>query len=160
MKINESYLARRRFLCGMLGGGAAGLGISAGVPLVAYVGNLREEPPPEWMEIEKDDYELAPGTSKIVMYGRIPTLLIKTPGPESELKVFVAICTHFDCTVSYQAENNQIFCACHDGYYDIDGRVISGPPPRDLREFYHRLRDDTLVIALEKENLEKAFQEF
>ena len=37
MKINESYLVRRRFLCGMLGGGAAALGTSVGVPLVAFV---------------------------------------------------------------------------------------------------------------------------
>ena len=86
MKINESYLARRRFLCGMVGGGAAALGAASAVPLVAYVGNLRDEPLPDSLVLEQADYELAPGTSKIVMYGRIPALLIQTPEPESELE--------------------------------------------------------------------------
>jgi nitrite reductase/ring-hydroxylating ferredoxin subunit len=158
MKFDDSYLARRRFLCGMLGGGAAALGAGVGVPMLAYVGNLQEEPPPDWIELTAADYELAPGDSRIVMYGRIPALLIKTPGAETVLKVFVAVCTHFDCTVSYEAEQNRIFCACHDGYYDVDGQVLAGPPPRPLREFYHRFRDDKLIIALEQENLEKAFQ--
>jgi nitrite reductase/ring-hydroxylating ferredoxin subunit len=160
MKINDSYVARRRFLCGMLGGGAAALGTGVGLPLVAYVGNLQEAPLPEWLELEAADYQLAPGTSKIITYGRIPALLIQTPGPQSELKIFKAVCTHFDCTVGYKPEENCIFCACHDGYYDLDGRVVSGPPPRPLDEFCKRVRDDgTLVIALEKDNLEKAFQD-
>ena len=47
MKIDESYVARRRFLGGMIGGGMTALGAGATVPLVAYVGNLRSEPPPE-----------------------------------------------------------------------------------------------------------------
>jgi Rieske Fe-S protein len=159
MKIDESYIVRRRFLCGMLGGGAAALGVSVGLPIIPYAGNLREQPPPPFLEIEQADYDLPPGASRIIMYGRIPALLIKTPGPDSELRVFDATCTHFDCTVSYRADENRIFCACHEGYYDIDGRVISGPPPRPLREFHTRFRDGRLVIALEKENLEEAFRQ-
>ncbi len=160
MKINHSYLARRRFLCGMIGGGAAALGTGMGVPLVGYVGNLREEPPPDWLDIEKADYELAPGTSKTLMYGHIPVLLFKTPDaePDSLPRVFSATCTHFDCTVVYDAAQNRIVCHCHDGFYHVDGSVDSGPPPRPLPKFFCRVRDDgTLVIAMEKENLEKAF---
>ena len=169
MKIDDSYQTRRRFICGMLGGGTAALGASVGVPLVAYVGNLREEPPPKWMEIEQTDYPLASGTSRKLMYGPITALLIQTPGPRSILKVFVATCTHLDCPVGYDPQRNHIFCPCHEGYYHVDGRVMSGPPPRRLQEFYHRFRDGKLIIALqeedlqkenlEKENLEKAFQE-
>ena len=51
---------------------------------------------------------------------------------------------------------NRIFCACHDGVYDTDGRVLSGPPPRPLRQFYSKLSGGKLIIALEKANLEKA----
>lgn len=159
MKIDDSYVARRRFLCGMVGSGAAALGAGVGVPLLAYVGNLREEPPPDWLEIEPADYQLAPGTAKKLMYGPITALLIRTPGPRSELKVFVATCTHLDCPVGYDPRRNRIFCPCHEGFYHVDGRVMSGPPPRRLQEFKHRFRDDKLIIALEIENLEKAFQE-
>jgi len=155
MKIHDSYLGRRRFLCGMIGGSTAALGTSVGVPLVTYVGNLRETPPPEWMEIDKADFELAPGTSKKIKYGPITALIINTP--EGELKVFDATCTHLACKVNYHGEENHIFCPCHKGYFDVDGGPVSGPPERPLRKFAYRFRDGKLVIALEKEDLEKAF---
>jgi len=141
----------------MIGGGATALGVGALVPLVRYVGNLRATPPPDYMELERADYDLEPGSSRLLMYGQIPALILRTPA--RELKVFVAVCTHFDCTVGYLAEENRIFCACHEGRYDVDGRVVSGPPPGPLGQFHHRFKGDKLVIALEAENLGKAFGE-
>lgn len=155
MKINESYIERRKFLCSMLGGGTAALGAGAAIPLTFYAGG-RHEPPPPFLEIEKTDYDLAPGQSKMVMYGRIPALLIKPEDPSSELKVFVATCTHFDCTVGYRDEEQDIYCACHEGIYDLDGKVVAGPPPKPLAQFFKKFKGDKLVIALEKENLDKA----
>ncbi len=159
VKLDESYIARRRFLGSMLGGGAATLGVATAAPVVRYAGNLREEPPPEFLTLEPADYRLSPGTGKLIRYGRIPALLIQPPDPQQPLRVFVATCTHFDCTVSYRPEGDTIFCACHDGVYAADGQVISGPPPRPLRRFFTRKLGDRLVIALEQENLEKAIAE-
>ena len=156
MKLDDSYLARRRFLGGLLGSGVAALGAGAAVPLVQYAGNFHAEPPPHRLELAAADYKLPPGTAKMLLYGRIPALLIQTPGPRSELKVFVATCTHLNCTVSYRADRGCIVCACHEGYFDLDGRVLSGPPPEPLRQFHHRIQDDKLIIALEQEHLEKA----
>ena len=157
MRLDESYLARRRFLYGMLGGGAVALGASVALPVIPYVGNLAPAPLPPFLVLERADYDLAPGSAKIVMYGRIPALLLKTPAPDSVWKAFVAVCTHFDCTVGYVPEQNRIYCACHEGYYDVAGQVLAGPPPRPLREFHMRLHQDQLILALEKEDLEKAF---
>jgi len=157
MKIKDSHVARRRFLGCMAGGGIVALGSGFVAPMTSFVGNLRDEPPPPFLEIAKADWDLPPGKSKMLMYGQIPVLLINTPN--NELKVFSAVCTHFDCTVGYQEADNRIFCACHDGYYDVDGQVVSGPPPRPLAEFFWAHDGDKLVIALEKENLEKAVQE-
>ena len=77
MKLDDSYLARRRFLCGMLGGGVAALGAGAVGPLVQYAGNLRAEPPPDFLELDAADYDLPPGKAKLVLYGRIPALLFR-----------------------------------------------------------------------------------
>jgi nitrite reductase/ring-hydroxylating ferredoxin subunit len=156
MRLDESYLARRRFLCGMLGGGVAALGTGIAAPTVPYVLNLQSVPLPPFLELEPADYDLRPGSWKIIRYGRIPALLLKTPEPESALKAFVAICTHLDCTVGYRPDQNRIVCACHEGCYDTDGRVVSGPPPRPLREFHTGYREDNLILALEKDDLEKA----
>jgi Rieske Fe-S protein len=120
---------------------------------------LRKEPPPDFMVLEPEDFAMAPGTSKIVMYGPIPALLLQTPGPGSELRVFVATCTHFDCTVSYRPEKKAIFCACHEGYYDLEGRVTAGPPPRPLDRFHWERKGDRLAIALDKDKLTEAWAE-
>ena len=157
MRFDESYVARRRFLCGMLSGGAVALGAAIAAPTVPYVLNLHRVPPPPFLVLDLADHDLPPGSSKIIMYGRIPALLFKTPEPDSTLKAFVATCTHFDCTVGYRPDKNCIFCACHEGCYDTDGRVVSGPPPRPLRQFHLRLRDDKLILALEQDDLERAF---
>lgn len=155
MKLDESYLARRRFLCRMLGSGVAAMGAGTALPLVQYAGNFRDEPPPAFLEIEPADFVLPPGKSRMLLYGRIPVLLIQPPEPDGELQVFVATCTHLNCTVSYREDRACIFCACHEGYFDLHGRVLSGPPPQPLRQFYRKFRDGRLVIALEQENLEK-----
>lgn len=161
VKLTESYIARRRFIAAMLGGGAAALGTMAAVPVVHYAGNLKSDPPPDYVVLEKADYELPPGTAKVIPYGRsrIPVLLVQPPGQGQPLSVLVATCTHFDCTVGYRADENVIYCACHEGRFTVDGRVISGPPPRPLKKMPSRPRGQSLVIALEKENLEKAFAE-
>ena len=158
MKIKESYLQRRRFLCGMLGGGAAALGCGVAVPVTQYVGNLQEEPPPPFVKMPEDQWQLPPGKARMARYGSMKILLIRTPKPEAELKIFDANCTHLDCTVGYEEDKNRIVCNCHKGYYDVEGRVTDGPPPKSLPKLHFKeMPDGTLVIALEKENLEKAF---
>ena len=156
MRIRESYVARRRFLCGMLGGGVATMGATVIGPLGSYVGNFHSEPPPDFVVYAKADYDVGPGQSKILRYGPVPVLVLRTPEPESSLKIFVATCTHLDCIVAYRREENCIFCACHEGRFDLAGKVVAGPPPAPLRTFHYTFRGDELVIALEKQNLEKA----
>ncbi len=67
-----------------------------------------------------------------------PCLIVRTS--EGEVKAFNAICTHTDCTVEFVPKKGVIFCACHNGVYDIDGRNISGPPPRPLEAYKVTLR--------------------
>lgn len=77
--------------------------------------------------------ELPNDSFKIFRFGDAPAIVIRTP--EGELKAFSAICTHLDCTVQYLPGQRHIHCACHNGKYDLNGKVISGPPPRPLDEF-------------------------
>jgi nitrite reductase/ring-hydroxylating ferredoxin subunit len=42
-------------------------------------------------------------------------------------------CTHLGCPVSYRAADRQLYCPCHQGFFDAaDGRVLAGPPSRPL----------------------------
>jgi cytochrome b6-f complex iron-sulfur subunit len=156
VKLDESCIARRRFICGMLGGGVVAMGAGMAAPLIQYAGNFHDVPLPDFIAIEKADYELPPGKAKMVLYGRVPVLLLQPAAPGSPLRIFLATCTHLNCTVAYQEEQDRIYCACHDGVYDSEGRVLSGPPPRGLAQLFSKLAHGKLIIAMEKENLEKA----
>jgi Rieske Fe-S protein len=156
VKLDESCIARRRFLCGMLGGGAAAMGAGLVAPLLQYAGNLHAAPLPDFITVEKADYELPPGKAKLLLYGRVPVLLLQPREPGRKLRILAATCTHLDCTVTYQEEQDRIYCACHGGLYDTEGRVLSGPPPLPLPRLFSKLSNGKLIIAMEKENLEKA----
>ena len=150
MKIDDSNIARRKFLCSMVGGGAVAMGAGAVTPLASYVANAKEIPLPDSIELEKSEWELEPGSSRKVPYGPIQALLLRTP--EDEMKVFVAKCTHLDCPIFYKVEDGLIECPCHFGRFTLDGEVHSPPPTEPLtRMYYEKLSGDKLVIALEEE---------
>ncbi len=51
---------------------------------------------------------------------------------------FIALsttCTHLGCSTYWVPEKSHSFCPCHDGYFDVNGNVVSGPPPRPLDKF-------------------------
>jgi Rieske Fe-S protein len=64
------------------------------------------------------------------------------PLRSDDVRAFNAICTHVDCTVKYRADQQDIFCSCHEGIYDLNGRNVSGPPPRPLESYKVLLRGD------------------
>jgi Rieske Fe-S protein len=92
--------------------------------------------------------ELAPGGFKIFPFGGQPGLLIRTA--EGDYKAFTAVCTHLGCTVQYKAGNKQIWCACHNGAYDLEGRNVSGPPPRPLEIYQVHVTGDEIVVEKAK----------
>jgi len=89
--------------------------------------------------------DLKPNSGKIVNFGNKPALLVRVN--ETDFKAFSAVCTHLNCTVQYQESTSQIWCACHNGLYDLMGRVVGGPPPRPLDEYAVMVRSDDVVIS-------------
>ena len=89
--------------------------------------------------------DLKPNSGKIVKFGSRPALLVRVG--ETEFRAFSAICTHLNCTVQFRDSTQQIWCACHNGVYDLSGKVVSGPPPAALEEYAVRLRGDDVVIS-------------
>ena len=71
-------------------------------------------------------------------FGGKPCLVIRTP--DGEIKAFNAVCTHLECTVEFREAKADIFCNCHNGVYDLNGRNVSGPPPRPLAGYKVTLR--------------------
>ncbi len=89
--------------------------------------------------------ELSPNSGKIFRFGDKAGILIRTS--TGEFKAFSATCTHLSCTVQYRSDISHIWCACHNGHYDVNGKNISGPPPRPLEEFTVFVRGKEIVVA-------------
>ena len=89
--------------------------------------------------------DLKPNGSKVFRFGSRPALLLLTA--EGEYRCVSAVCTHLGCTVQYRSDLVEIWCACHNGTYGLDGRNISGPPPRPLEAFQVNVRGSEIVIT-------------
>jgi Rieske Fe-S protein len=136
---------RRSFVQWMLGGGLGASILSFLYPAIRFV------QPPRAAEASVNEApagkasDLKPNTGKIVKFGARPVLLVRIG--DSEFKAFSAICTHLNCTVQFNEEKRQIWCACHNGYYDLNGHVVSGPPPKPLDEYSVHLRAEEVIIS-------------
>jgi Rieske Fe-S protein len=136
---------RRSFIQWILGTGFTGSIVSFFYPVVKFLN------PPEAPEAVVNETsagkaaDLKPNAGKIVKFGAKPVLLVKLG--DTEFKAFSAVCTHLNCTVQFDGVKRQIWCACHNGFYDLNGQVVSGPPPRPLEEYTVHLRGEEVVIA-------------
>lgn len=45
------------------------------------------------------------------------------------------ICTHLGCKVKWNQAGKNFHCPCHNGWFDAEGKVLSGPPPRPLDRY-------------------------
>ncbi len=89
-------------------------------------------------------HELKPNSGKIFRFGSRPALLIRTG--DGEYRAMSATCTHLSCTVQYRKDVQQIWCACHNGMYDLNGRNVSGPPPRPLEQYQVHVQGEEIQV--------------
>ena len=89
--------------------------------------------------------EVPANSGKIFKFGSKPGIIVRTES--GELKACSAVCTHLECIVQYRPDIKQIWCACHNGHYSVDGKNISGPPPRPLEEYKVNTRGDDVVVS-------------
>lgn len=67
-------------------------------------------------------------------------------GDGDKIVAFSSTCTHLSCRVSWKPEENRYTCPCHAGYFDFDGKVIDGPPPRPLDQYETKIEEGTIYI--------------
>lgn len=139
--------SRRDFLSYILGFGFLGWLVSVLYPIFRYINPPKmPEAKVKSVKVGKID-DFKPGTGTIFKFGSKPGLLIRLE--TGEFRAFSAVCTHLDCTVQYRSDMKAIWCACHNGKYDLNGRNISGPPPRPLEAFRVVIRGDEIYITKE-----------
>src|SRR3989338_9109532 len=61
--------------------------------------------------------------------------------------VFDPKCTHLGCPYRWDPIRKQFLCPCHTAVFGVDGKVISGPPPRTLDRFPAKVVGARLFIS-------------
>ena len=133
------------------------IGLGLGIPAIAYIIGpaLKKEESQDWIRLGS--------TSKVEL--GLPTLfktkIQRQTGwivNEKEISVYVRtengrefvamsnICTHLGCRIRWIADREEFFCPCHNGVFDKDGRIVSGPVPRPLDRFDTKVEDGQLFI--------------
>ena len=71
-----------------------------------------------------------PDKGLVFQFGGEPCLLLKA-GP-GKFVAFAQKCTHLGCPVIYREKKKDLYCPCHEGRFDLEGKVVAGRPPRPL----------------------------
>jgi Rieske Fe-S protein len=128
-----------------------------GIPAIAYILGpaLKKQEEQNWIPL---------GAASKVEIG-IPTLFKTTIQQkagwienEQELTFYVLtedgreftamsnVCTHLGCRVRWVVDQEEFFCPCHNGVFEKDGSVASGPPPRSLDRYEVKEEDGQLFV--------------
>ncbi|HTO86176.1 MAG TPA: Rieske 2Fe-2S domain-containing protein [Thermoanaerobaculia bacterium] len=138
-------LARRRWITWLLGTALGATIVSFLYPVLRYlVPPVSSEPSQSEVELDIKASAIAPNTARIVPFAGKAVLLLRTSA--GELRALTATCTHLACTVQYRPDRTDIWCACHNGVYDLNGGNVSGPPPRPLTKLEVNVRGDRIVV--------------
>ena len=145
LPVTSGERGRRQILDWLLGTWFAGVVGTIAYPVARYL------VPPDLPEAATQSItagkaaDLPVNSARIVPFGTRPAIVVRTRS--GDVRAFSATCTHLDCTVQYRPDLEQLWCACHNGHYDLHGRNVSGPPPRPLDAFDVNLKDGEIVIA-------------
>jgi len=140
MQEGSNAFDRRRFLDALLTVGFVSTAVAMAYPVGRFL------VPPAGGEAPVDSAvagragALRPNSAAIFKFGAAPGIVVRTA--DGDLRALSAVCTHLDCTVQFKADTSELWCACHNGTYDLGGAVVSGPPPRGLEQFVVNLRGE------------------
>ncbi len=138
--------SRRNFLNWFLGSTAGAFFLSVLYPLSRYLIPPKvQESTARTVTLAIKPQEVKPNSGQIFRFGSQPAILVSTPS--GELRAFSAACTHLACIVQYRSDVSHIWCACHNGHFDLNGKNIEGPPPKPLEEFSVNVRGDQIVVS-------------
>jgi cytochrome b6-f complex iron-sulfur subunit len=137
-------MKRRTFLDVFLAASGAALTAFVAYPIARYLVPPKAPEAATRRVVAAKQDEVPPGGFKIFPFGGEPGILIRDRN--GGYRALSAVCTHLGCTVQLRPDGQSIWCACHNGLYDLEGRNVSGPPPRPLESYVvHVIGGDVVV---------------
>ena len=138
---------RRTFLKALAGGLAALWGAVVIVPIFKYLKRPKDPVDTSGEVVVGKASDIPNGGSKTFKLANKPGLLIRDS--QEAFSAVNATCTHLACTVQYRDDKKDIYCACHNGIYNVKGGNVSGPPPKPLQQYKVTVNAaDDVVVSL------------
>ncbi len=136
-------MRRRTFLKSVLALLSSTAAVSFGYPMLRFLEPAAIKSAKIKFEIKKSEIPI--GEAKDIVFNNKPVIIINRPK-----KGYIAlsrVCTHLGCLVEYDRGKNILLCPCHAGTFNMEGNVISGPPPRPLQRFPLELKGENILIG-------------
>lgn len=112
-------------------------------PLVRFLAPPEAKTLADKLTIKKDD--ILPGEAKQILFGNKPAIVINIYG--KGYTALSQVCTHLGCLVEYDKEKKQLVCPCHAGVFNLEGHVVSGPPPKPLPTLPLKVEGEHIIIG-------------
>lgn len=139
--------ARRTFLNWCIGAGLLGWAASVLYPVLRYLRPLGDVGAGGPLKLTKEEVSTLTKSHFVIARAGTRKVIVFEAG--GELHALDAKCTHEGCTVQFVPGDSLIWCACHNGKFDLDGRVLSGPPPRPLGKWLVAREGDDVSLTME-----------
>jgi cytochrome b6-f complex iron-sulfur subunit len=89
--------------------------------------------------------EIPSGDARDFVYQNAAAVVINRP--DKGFIAFSRTCTHLGCLVEFNKNRQILLCPCHAGVYDLEGNVVSGPPPKPLTPIPLKIEGDSIIIG-------------
>ena len=150
--------SRRSFIKSATGVVGVGVALSlAGILGVSAVAPTLADQPAQWVPAgDAGDYPVGSVNTVMISYERkqafhsetvnVPILIRRDS--EQDFVCFSSSCPHLGCAVSWDPPTKRFKCACHGGAFDIDGKVVAGPPPSPLARLPWKVEDGVIKVEV------------
>ena len=154
--LDRKAVSRRRFLGFGVGAIAALIGTALGLPLAGYaVSPAFQKKKQDWIEVGlMSDFKA--GQPRKIEYdafrkdGWIEESVTKSAWvvlrDGNNVVVYDPRCTHLGCAYRWDDGKGHFLCPCHDAVFDIEGKVVAGPPPRPLDRLASKVEGGKLLV--------------
>lgn len=65
---------------------------------------------------------------------------------DGSVVAFSSACPHLGCSVGFSEPKGRFECPCHEGIFDKEGAVVSGPSPRPLDRLETRVEAGRILL--------------
>ncbi len=138
--------ARRNLLNWLLGAGVLGWAVSVLYPALRYLRPLNDVGAGGPLKLSAEEVSTLNKSHFVIARSGTRKVIVFEAG--GQLHALDAKCTHEGCTVQFVPGDSLIWCACHNGKFDLNGRVVSGPPPRPLAKWVATREGDQITLTM------------